>query len=463
MVVGFLLTLMNDVRMVVCLWYKCAETSQRMVMVRTAPLCRTEYKKGPGIHMEIDCTHVIVLHDERLDNPAKYYNQFIAEAGWIGGTMVNKDPPKNKSKQKNVTSKDWVYKAAKKTGVVTYRHALTEELAITTPSEDALNTSMSQISSGSKKTPKFGTPNTPKTPASTSTEGTEKCTSVKDRKKEEKRQKEEAKQLARERKEEEEARQEEKDRKKQEEKDKVQQERDRKEQQHQRERHQREAREGDRNEKKEADQRKNGLTKDQQKDVEDKITADVKKQVAEVLKTLDNKKAQKFERVDMNNKRERSGGKKVRATCNKRKRKEDKRHAKTGGKSQSDDDDDDDDNDDDDESESESDGSDSGDGSDSDDDRPYNCSAASRARGTLRQQQQVSTLETELQIQKQSFQNLNQDNERREFLRRKNSEDARQLEDALEREGLANTLKKERKKNKKLKKKLKKQFRKRID
>jgi hypothetical protein len=436
-----------------------------MVMVRTAPLCRPEYKKGPGIHMEIDCTHVIVLHEERLDNPTKYYNQFIAEAGWIGGTMVNKDTPRSKSKQKQVTSKDWVFKTTK-TGIITYRHALTEELAITTPSEDALNTSMSQIRSG-KKTPKFGTPNTPKTPASTSTEGTEKCTSVKDRKKEEKRQKEEAKQLARERKEEEEARQyqeearqEEKERKKQEEKDKVQQERDRKEQQHQRERHQREAREGDRNEKKEADQRKNGLTKDQQKDVDDKITAEVKKQVAEVLKTLDNKKAQKSERVDMNNKRERSGDKKVRVTCNKRKRKEDKRHAKTGEKSQSDDDDDDDD--DDDESESESDGSDSGDGSDSDDDRPYNCSAArARARGTLRQQQQVSTLETELQIQKHAFQNLNQENERREFLRRKNSEDAWQLEDAFEREGLANTLKKERRKNKKLRKKLKKQSRKR--
>jgi hypothetical protein len=73
----------------------------------------------------------------------------------------------------------------------------------------------------------------------------------------------------------------------------------------------------------------------------------------------------------------------------------------------------------------------------------------------------VSTLETELQIQKQAFQNQNQDNERRELLRRKNSEDARQLDDALDWKRIARTLKKERRKNKKLKKKFKKQFRKR--
>ena len=53
-------------------------------MVRTAPLYRPEYKKGHGICMEIDyCTHVIVLEDERLDNPAKYYFKFIKEAKGI--------------------------------------------------------------------------------------------------------------------------------------------------------------------------------------------------------------------------------------------------------------------------------------------------------------------------------------------------------------------------------------------
>ena len=227
MVVGFLLTTKSDIRIVACLWYQCAETSQRMVMVRTGPLYRPQYKKGPGICMEIDCTHVIVLDEERLDNPAKYHDKFIQEAGWIGATMVNKDPPKNKSMQKQVVSNDaWVFQHTR-SGIITYRHALPEDKAITT--EDELNTSMSQTQIGNKRTPKFATP---KTPASTSTEGTEKCTSMKDQKKKEKHRNEEAKQ-ARKRKEEEEARkeeeeearqeeeakQEEKDRKKQEEKD----------------------------------------------------------------------------------------------------------------------------------------------------------------------------------------------------------------------------------------------------
>ena len=103
-------------------------------------------------------------------------------------------------------------------------------------------------------------------------------------------------------------------------------------------------------------------------------------------------------------------------------------------------------------------GSDSGDGSESDDDGQYhNYSAARRARGTLRQKQEMSTLETELQIHKHAFQNLNQDNERRELQRRKNSEDARQLDDALERKCMARALKSEKKKRKKLMKKFKKQ------
>ena len=59
-----------------------------------------------------------------------------------------------------------------------------------------------------------------------------------------------------------------------------------------------------------------------------------------------------------------------------------------------------------------------------------------------------------------AFQRLNQDNERRDLQIRRNSEERRLLDGALERKGMARALKKEKKKRKKLEKQLERQLKK---
>ena len=235
--------------------------------------------------MEIDCTHVEVLPNEGLDNPAKYHARFVLEAGWIEGWMVNSDKQKKKLKETPPSdAKVWVFSRTKN-DVITYRSPIDEEKGTISVIEAEQSTSVSQTISN--KTPTFRAPKTPSSALVEDTETKRQKSANNQKSKEEKRRKEEE---ARERKAEEEeelrqhevVRQAEKDRK-QEEKTRKQVEQGKTKQDKERhqlqERQEREAREGERREKREAAERVDAEFKKC-------VDAEVKKRLAEELKKI---------------------------------------------------------------------------------------------------------------------------------------------------------------------------------